>query len=399
MPKVPVTCQECGKKFETNQSDIKKGWGKYCSRACKNKSQTKNIGEKNCLWKGGKISKKCEECGKEFEIQRYRKDSARFCSQSCKGKWMSINIIGEAHPNFGTSITEETRKKLIETHLGKKQSKESIEKRASQIRGEKHPAWKGGNVIKKCDECGKEFEFKRSEAEVRKFCSRECSYRWRSKHLIGENAARWEGGKISLTCEECGKGFEVAKCEVENRKFCSRACKGSWMSKNLIGEAHPLYGKPLKEETRKKLSESHKGKHPSQETLKKRSGSLKKAWEGAEERKNALREKFTGEKNPFWEGKGVVTKTCEVCGKQYTVEKYREDIARVCSQKCGHKLKEVEPIKIICKYCGKEFKRKPGNVKFFNPKYCSQECFALGSLSAERHDEYCDFFDSVNPVR
>ena len=78
-------------------------------------------------------------------------------------------------------ITEETRKKLIETHKGKKQSKETIEKRASQMRGEKHPAWKGGNLVKKCEECGKEFEFKRSEAEVRKFCSRACKGIWRVK--------------------------------------------------------------------------------------------------------------------------------------------------------------------------------------------------------------------------
>ena len=153
----------------------------------------------------------------------------------------------------------------------------------------------------------------------------------------------------------------------------------------------------MNEETRKKLSESHKGKHQSEETLRKRSISLKKSWEDDEARKKKLSEMMSGEKNFFWEGKGFVIKTCEVCGKEFTVHKYRENAARVCSKKCGDKLKEVKPIKLICKYCGKEFERMPHTVKFFNPKFCSKECFALASLSAERYDEYCDYFDSVKP--
>jgi hypothetical protein len=381
MPKFPVTCQECGKVFFVKER--RKDTARFCSRACQAKF-TSTI-------------KICEECGKEFEIGKYRKDTARFCSQSCKGKWMSKNIIGEEHPNYGKPITEETRRKLIETHKGKKQSKETIEKRASQMRGKNHPAWKGGNIIKKCDECGNEFEIKRSHIGERNFCSRVCSGKWRSKHLIGENATRWAGGKIKKQCAQCGKDIEVAKSANLKLNYCSKPCYHVWMSENQVGVAHPLFGKPLTEGTRKKLSESHKGQHPSEETLKKRSISLKKVWIGAEERKKTLSEKLSGEKNPFWQGKGTVIKTCEICGKEFTVEKYRENTARVCSKECGFKLKEVEPIKIICKYCGKEFGRIPSQVKFFNPKYCSKECFALGSLSADRSDEYCDFFDSVKP--
>ncbi len=131
--------------------------------------------------------------------------------------------------------------------------------------------------------------------------------------------------------------------------------------------------------------------------MRKRSKSLKDAWKKAENRRNALSERLTGEKNPFWQGKGVVTKTCEACGKEYIVEKYREKTARACSKECAFKLKEVEPIKLTCKHCGKEFGRIPSQVKFFDPKYCSKECAWLGSLSAERYDNYCDLFDSVKP--
>ena len=344
-----------------------------------------------------KVVLTCQECGKKFEVRAYRKDSAKFCSRSCKGNWMSKNIAGENHPMYKKPIKEVTRKKLIESHKGKKQSKETIEKRASLMRRENHPAWKGGNIVIKCQECGKEFETKKCWAETQKFCSRACNGIWRSKHNIGENSSPWEGGKIKKQCAECGRDIEIPKSQNLKLNYCSKHCYSVWMSKNLVGKAHPSYGRTLTEEQLKKLSESHKGKHPTEETLKKRSISLKKAWENAEERRMALSEKFTGEKNPFWEGKGTVTKTCEVCGKEFCVEKYRENTARVCSKECGFKLKKVEPIIIICKYCGKEFEKIPSQVKFFDPKYCSKECFALGSLSAERYDGYCDRFASVKP--
>jgi endogenous inhibitor of DNA gyrase (YacG/DUF329 family) len=190
----------------------------------------------------------CHGCGKKFEVQVYRKDTAKFCSRSCKGNWMSKNIVGEKHPMYNWPIREETRKKLIESHKGVKQSKETIEKRASQMRGEKHPGWKGGNIVVKCQECSKEISVRKSEAETRKFCSRACQGAWRSKHLVGEKAARWAGGKITKKCEECGKDFEVPQFRKDTAKFCSPSCKGKWMSKNFVGETHPLHGRKPTEE-------------------------------------------------------------------------------------------------------------------------------------------------------
>jgi len=50
-------------------------------------------------------------------------EKARFCSQHCKGVWLAKD---EKIPKIPV------------------------------MKGANHPQWKGGNVIKKCEECGKE---------------------------------------------------------------------------------------------------------------------------------------------------------------------------------------------------------------------------------------------------
>ena len=53
-------CLVCDKFIYVTQSRISYGWGKYCSRSCRNKSEDSRIaaaGEKNSNWKGGKIKR------------------------------------------------------------------------------------------------------------------------------------------------------------------------------------------------------------------------------------------------------------------------------------------------------------------------------------------------------
>jgi hypothetical protein len=40
-------------------------------------------GSNNPSWRGGKITMACRECGLEFKVFLYRKDSAKFCSALC----------------------------------------------------------------------------------------------------------------------------------------------------------------------------------------------------------------------------------------------------------------------------------------------------------------------------
>ena len=41
-------------------------------------------GENACHWQGGKMTKNCLYCEKEFSFDKYRKDVVKFCSRSCR---------------------------------------------------------------------------------------------------------------------------------------------------------------------------------------------------------------------------------------------------------------------------------------------------------------------------
>ena len=60
----------------------------------------KVFGEKSPHWKGGKVKKICQFCGKEFEVYLYRKDIANACSRNCKQKLK----IGKLSPRWKGGI-------------------------------------------------------------------------------------------------------------------------------------------------------------------------------------------------------------------------------------------------------------------------------------------------------
>ena len=60
------------------------------------------------------------------------------------------------------------------------------------LSGENSPNWKGGEVIKTCELCGKEFESKPSANQ--KCCSKKCGDKWKSENLNGKNSPSWKGG-------------------------------------------------------------------------------------------------------------------------------------------------------------------------------------------------------------
>lgn len=42
---VEVNCKNCGTPKKVRKSDVKRGWGKYCSKSCKAKEQEKRTGQ------------------------------------------------------------------------------------------------------------------------------------------------------------------------------------------------------------------------------------------------------------------------------------------------------------------------------------------------------------------
>lgn len=103
-------CLICGKEFETWNCRIKIGCGRFCSQKCVNTFKTgktlteltkikigqslkgKYIGEKCWNWKGGKITRNCFICHKEFSVNPsvIKFGGGKFCSRQCHYKFQKI---------------------------------------------------------------------------------------------------------------------------------------------------------------------------------------------------------------------------------------------------------------------------------------------------------------------
>jgi hypothetical protein len=227
-------CEACGKEFEVYPYRIKKGGGKYCSKMCSNKANAKIfVGENHHSWKGGNAKRICQECGKEFEIYQgaVKKGRGKYCSKACQNKAQSRINVGENHPAWKPKIKRicqgcgkefEVIPSWIEHGHGKYCSYECAGKAKIGIfRGEKSPTWKGGKIKLTCQECGKEFEaYEASVKEGHKYCSTKCMGQGQSKVRIGKNSARWQGGISCLPY--CEKFTSNLKERV--RTFFSRRC-------------------------------------------------------------------------------------------------------------------------------------------------------------------------------
>ena len=93
----------------------------------------------------------CIQCGKEFKVKPYKKDTAKFCSKECHGKYKKGKRKGE---------------------------------------------W----VTKICPSCGKEFETLKSKEK--KYCSQQCN-KDRNENYINYN------------CDCCGKEIRIKKSNYQ----------------------------------------------------------------------------------------------------------------------------------------------------------------------------------------
>ena len=98
-----MLCQFCGNEFAARTSDIKKGWGKYCSTSCTAKANVRNqIGANNPNWKGGISTNHYHY--KKLQKQRYPK---RIRSREALSKAVSAGkVIPECCAVCGCSNTQ-----------------------------------------------------------------------------------------------------------------------------------------------------------------------------------------------------------------------------------------------------------------------------------------------------
>jgi 5-methylcytosine-specific restriction endonuclease McrA len=84
-------CKNCGDTFIAPQQSRK-----YCEQSCAGKDLFN--GEDNPCYRDAKTTTHCKQCGDEYEVWEKFKDESTFCSKDCQATWRSNNLRGEDHP-------------------------------------------------------------------------------------------------------------------------------------------------------------------------------------------------------------------------------------------------------------------------------------------------------------
>ena len=167
LSKATVECGVCGDKFRKQKYDIEKDDNHYCSMECLHESKRNGV------------ELECEICEDIFRVAKHREDTARVCSNECRGE-LTGRILSGINPYEYT-----------------------------------------------CKRCGHDFK---SQAKDRIYCSKECH----NKSMEDQ---------VETECANCaGVLFRVrSQYELSDKHFCDFDCRREWMGENWVGEDNPQY--------------------------------------------------------------------------------------------------------------------------------------------------------------
>jgi hypothetical protein len=80
---IKTKCLHCGREFVGRRNRVLKGWDKYCSNECADKSRIK------------RYAFTCANCGKECEVHRYLSSRRKFCSSKCRNDYREDRVTFE----------------------------------------------------------------------------------------------------------------------------------------------------------------------------------------------------------------------------------------------------------------------------------------------------------------
>ena len=149
----------------------------------------------------------CIQCGKEFKVKPYKKDTAKFCSKECHGKYKKGKRKGE----WVTKICPSCGK---EFETLKSKEKKYCSQQCNKDRNENY-------INYNCDCCGKEIRIKKSNYQKLldgKQKSITCSY---------ECAWKMKNNGSNTTCHNCGKIIYRTQYRMnkQEHQFCSNECQ------------------------------------------------------------------------------------------------------------------------------------------------------------------------------
>lgn len=231
---INVKCNNCGKEIEIDSWRYKHSKNKrfFCSKHCQSSVMK---GENHPNWTGGKPKGVCKQCGKEFI--GYPGNPNKYCSVECANK------TKEHIPFY---IPTEKDKKNISERMKKypplsnpesfKKMKETRKKQGSPWnKKEGNGMWTGGPIETYCDNCGKEISLRPSRYAKHNFhfCSEKCRSKFISDENImsGKNHPNWKGG---ISFEPYPSEFNE-KLKEGIRKRDNRICQYCRIKENIVG--------------------------------------------------------------------------------------------------------------------------------------------------------------------
>lgn len=198
--KIERICEFCSKRFYTIPSNIARGNGRFCSKACGYANRHKNNVEKVCEW-----------CGKKLIVMpsRIARGDGHFCSHKCQATKCKEDhqvILNCQRCNIEFKMT-----------AGEVDRGRGIFCSKSCARG-------NPKVDKICKKCKKPFQVHASQPKHGQgiYCSNECRY----EDKIGPDSPAWRGG---ISNEDyCWKFNERTKEIIRNRfnrrcYFCNKS--------------------------------------------------------------------------------------------------------------------------------------------------------------------------------
>jgi len=109
-------CKNCKKEFWDYISNNRV----FCGKKCKHIYQMRVKGKLNPQW--SRVEKKCLECGNKFIVKNYRRNIAKFCSDSCcrsyrnegKTPWYKVVRKSKKYKQWRTEVFERDNYTCIE---------------------------------------------------------------------------------------------------------------------------------------------------------------------------------------------------------------------------------------------------------------------------------------------
>jgi hypothetical protein len=191
-------CEVCNSEFKTKPSHYERR--KYCSYDCRNIAQKETLkGKNNPNYKGGKVKKICQNCGKEYKVIPARAKTSVACSVKC-----NICIqLPKAIIARKKAATYKWRERKTDTYIFPRSMIFGKYCRLYNAKNCGHLSRKGrkycescslprGKITKTCPVCNKEYESYRKEKRV--VCSRDCYGKLVAERQKGEKSHLWKGG-------------------------------------------------------------------------------------------------------------------------------------------------------------------------------------------------------------